>query len=123
MSIVIDTASDVPPYEQLRTQIAAQVASGDLSAGTKLATVRQLAADLGLAANTVARGYRELEADGVTATHGRRGTFVRSGLVEGGQCEQSTRARSAAQEYTTVVRRLGFTQAEATRLVEQSWPR
>ncbi|HZJ07522.1 MAG TPA: GntR family transcriptional regulator [Nocardioidaceae bacterium] len=124
MSIVIDTASAVPPYEQLRTQIAVQVASGDLPAGARLATVRQLAADLGLAVNTVARGYRELEADGVIATHGRRGTFVRSGLVEGGQTDKSTtRARSAAQEYTTVARRLGLTQAEATRLVEQSWPR
>ena len=54
------------------------MAQGDLAPGTRLPTVRQLAADLGLAANTVARAYRELEADGVIATYGRKGTFVRS---------------------------------------------
>ena len=77
----IDASSPVPPFEQLRAQIASQAASGELPAGTKLATVRALAADLGLAANTVARAYRELEADGVITTHGRKGTFVSSDVL------------------------------------------
>src|SRR4051794_3451347 len=76
--VVVDTASPIPPFEQVRTQIAAQVADGSLPAGTRLATVRQMASDLGLAPNTVARAYRELEVDGVITTHGRRGSFVRS---------------------------------------------
>ena len=66
MNIAIDTASSVPPYEQLRAQIAAMVAAGTLAAGTRLATVRQMAADLGLAPNTVARAYRGLEAHGLS---------------------------------------------------------
>ena len=65
-----------PPYEQLRVQIASRVASGELLEGTRLPTVRALAAELRLAANTVARAYKELESDGVVVTEGRRGTFV-----------------------------------------------
>jgi DNA-binding transcriptional regulator YhcF (GntR family) len=119
MDISIDTSSDVPPFEQLRTTIAAQVASGELPAGTKLATVRQLAADLGLAANTVARAYRELEADGVIATHGRRGTFVSSAVLSG---EPSATGR-LAQELVDAARRAGLSRAEAVLLVEQAWGR
>jgi DNA-binding transcriptional regulator YhcF (GntR family) len=114
----IDPASPVPPFEQLRTRIAAQVASGELSAGTRLATVRQLAGALGLAANTVARAYRELEADGVLTTEGRRGTFVTSEALSGPHP-----ATSLAAEYVAGARRAGLTLAEATRLVEQAWRR
>jgi DNA-binding transcriptional regulator YhcF (GntR family) len=120
----IDPNNAVPPFEQLRTQFAAMVASGELAAGQKLPTVRQLATDLGLAANTVARAYRELEADQIISTQGRRGTFVRSAaldrLAAGGV---ASAARQAALAYTETARRQGLSMAEATRLVEASWPR
>ncbi len=83
MTFRIDATSGTAPYEQLRTQIAAGAADGRLPAGTKLPTVRALAEQLGVAANTVARAYRELEADGVVVTQGRRGTFVRSDALAG----------------------------------------
>jgi DNA-binding transcriptional regulator YhcF (GntR family) len=118
MSIVrVDPSSDMPPYEQVRTQIAGRVAAGLLAAGEKLPTVRALAAELGLAVNTVARAYRELETDGIIATEGRRGTFVRSDAVEA----SSSDVREAAGAYATTARRAGLTAAEATRLVEQAW--
>ena len=84
MRLVVDPQSSVPPYEQVRTQVASQVVDGRLPAGTRLPTVRQLAADLGLAVNTVARAYRELETDGVIVTQGGRtgGWFV---FVEDGR--------------------------------------
>ena len=113
--IVIVTADPTPPFEQLRSQIAAKVASGDLSPGTRLAPVRTMAADLGLAANTVARAYRELEADGVVATHGRRGT-----VVAGGAAGAAVDERLAAG-YATAARRAGLTLPEATRLLERAW--
>ena len=72
----LDSTSEVPPFEQLRAQVATRAASGDLPAGTRLPTVRALAAELGLAVNTVAKAYRALETDGVITTEGRRGTFV-----------------------------------------------
>ena len=117
MDLSIDPASGVPPFEQLRSGIASQVAAGTLPAGTRLATVRQLAADLGVAVNTVARAYRELEADGVIVTHGRRGTFVGSASLDaGGHAD-------LAASYVAAARRAGLTLPEATRLVEQAWTR
>jgi DNA-binding transcriptional regulator YhcF (GntR family) len=112
----IDASSPVPPYEQLRSQIASQSATGELPAGTKLATVRQLAADLGLAVNTVARAYRELEADGVITTHGRRGTFVSSSVLD-----NAPAGPSLAADYVATARRRGLTLPEAVALVERAW--
>ena len=74
--LTIDPKSHVPPFEQLRLQLLEQVKTGELAAGTKLPTVRRLAEDLGIAAGTVARAYRELEASGVIETRGRNGTYV-----------------------------------------------
>jgi DNA-binding transcriptional regulator YhcF (GntR family) len=74
--IQVDQQSPVPPYEQVRANIAALAADGRLAAGSRLPTVRDLAADLGLAVNTVARAYRELEQAGLVRTRGRHGTFV-----------------------------------------------
>ncbi len=111
-----DPASDVAPYEQLRTQIAGRAAGGALAPGTRLPTVRALADELGLAVNTVAKVYRALETDGVIVTHGRRGTFVASSVAA-----SSTAAVTAAAAYVAACRRLGLTVTEATHLVEQAW--
>lgn len=111
----LDPAAPEPPFEQLRSQIARRASSGDLPAGTKLPTVRALAAQLELAANTVARAYRELEADGVVVTEGRRGTFV--AMASG----ESAEADAAASTFVSTARRLGLTSAEAIRLVERGW--
>jgi DNA-binding transcriptional regulator YhcF (GntR family) len=112
----LDASSAVPPSEQLRAQVAARAASGDLPAGTRLPTVRALADRLGLAANTVAKAYRALETDGVVVTEGRRGTFVASGTVAG-----SGAAADAAAAYAVTARRLGLTLPEAVRALEDAW--
>ena len=75
-TVTIDPASPIPPFEQLRNQIDRQIRGGILVAGRQLPTVRQLAADLGLAKNTVVRAYRALERDGLIQGDRRRGTVV-----------------------------------------------
>ena len=105
-----------PPFEQLRRQIAGQVASGELPAGTRLPTVRALAAEIGLAVNTVARVYRELEADGVVVTEGRRGTFVSPSAAA-----SSGDVRAATAAYVRTLRRAGLGLAETQRLVADLW--
>ena len=60
--LTITADSPVPPFEQVRAQLAQQILDNKLVVGTRLPTVRRLAADLGLAANTVARAYREMAA-------------------------------------------------------------
>lgn len=74
--ISVDLGSPTPPYEQIRLQISALIAAGGLTAGTRLPAVRRLAADLGLAAGTVARAYKELEQSGLTETRRRNGTVI-----------------------------------------------
>ena len=126
LPVTVDPASGTPPFEQLRRQVAAMVAEGSLSPGSRMPTVRRLAADLGLAANTVARAYRELETDGVIATHGRKGTFVSSAVIDHETSPDRTtgeRARAAADAYVASVRALGLGVTEATRLVELAWSR
>ena len=74
--VLLDPASAVPPFEQVRSQLAAAIQSGELPPASQLPTVRRLAGDLGLAVNTVARAYRELELAGLVEGRGRHGTFV-----------------------------------------------
>jgi DNA-binding transcriptional regulator YhcF (GntR family) len=106
--ISIDTSSPVPPYEQLRLQLAEQTRSGELAAGTRLPTVRKLAEDLGLAPNTVARAYRELEADHFIETRGRNGSFV---SAQGDAAEKQ--AQEAARAYADRIQKLGIPQSTA----------
>jgi len=112
----LDPNAGDPPFEQLRRQIATRVASGDLTAGTRLPTVRALAEELHLAVNTVARVYRELENDGVVVTEGRRGTFVAATAVAG-----TREAADAAETYAATARRLGLGLTEAHKLLDEAW--
>ncbi|MFI6264564.1 GntR family transcriptional regulator [Micromonospora sp. NPDC051006] len=110
--ISVDAGSSVPPYEQLRGQLAEMIGDGRLPVGTRLPTVRQLAADLNLAANTVARAYRELESAGLLQTRGRHGTFVAPG-----RDDAMDRLHRVAADYATEARRLGVPPAAALALV------
>jgi GntR family transcriptional regulator len=76
MRLEIDQKSGVPIYLQLKKQIEYQIVSGRLGIGEQLPTVRQLAVDLTINPNTVARVYLELERDGLLSTKQGKGTFV-----------------------------------------------
>lgn len=76
MKIAIDRNVPIPAYQQVVDGIAGAIARGDLSTGTRLPSVRNLAVDLGLNVNTVARAYRDLERAGVIDTRPGMGTFV-----------------------------------------------
>jgi DNA-binding transcriptional regulator YhcF (GntR family) len=117
--ITVDPGSPTPPYEQIRAQIATMIEAGTLSAGTQLPTIRQLAADLGLAANTVARAYRELEAGGWVVSRVRHGTTVaaRPPLAE---ADVRRRLREAAQAYATLTRQLGIDPDDAAETVRSA---
>jgi DNA-binding transcriptional regulator YhcF (GntR family) len=110
--ITLDAASRTPPFEQVRAQIATQIGTGVLTPGTRLPPVRRLADDLGLAANTVARAYRDLEVAGLVETRGRGGTIVTAG---GNRARE--RLQAAAQRYATLAHDLAVAPDEALRLV------
>lgn len=102
-AIEVDLTSSVPPYEQIRLQVIAQVAAGHLRAGDRLPTIRALAGDLGIATGTVARAFRELEAGGVVATRRRTGTVVAAGTAP-----PDAAVRDAAQHLVAVGRAAGL---------------
>jgi GntR family transcriptional regulator len=97
-TLTVDLASPVPPYEQLRAQVAGLIATGALQAGARLPSVRQLAADLGLAGGTVARAYHELELAGLVEGRGRHGTVVRPGPAATAEEQRRQEALAPAVE-------------------------
>lgn len=110
----IDPGSAIPPYEQLRAEVARRAAVGDMPVGARLPTVRALAEQAGVAVNTVARAYKELEADGVIQTRGRAGSFVAA------QDDVPAALRASAAAYAQLARRLGAADADARRLVDEA---
>ncbi|MFI5499398.1 GntR family transcriptional regulator [Nocardia asteroides] len=113
--VELSTDTTQPPYEQLRMAVIEQVRAGTLTAGTKIPTVRALAAELGIAPNTVARAYRELEADGVLETRGRQGSFIASS----GDPTRDIASR-AAVDYIATIRRLGLPDTDALTFVQRA---
>jgi DNA-binding transcriptional regulator YhcF (GntR family) len=83
------------------------IVAGTLAEGTQLPPIRQLAADLGLAANTVARAYRELEHEGLVRSRVRHGTVVASDRAAMSPVEVRQRLTEAAQTYVSTARQLG----------------
>lgn len=104
----LDPESRMPPFEQIKQSILAAVNSGQVAVGTRLPAVRALAAHLGIATNTVARAYRELEQAGAVETRGRAGT-----VITAGGDDARRRVASAADEFAAVVRSAGLLESEA----------
>ena len=104
-TVTVDVLDPTPPYEQLRRQLAELIGSGVLTSGDRLPPVRQLAADLGLAAGTVARTYRELEQSGHVRS--RRGGGTRVAATAPAPPSQEQALRQAATVYLDRARALG----------------
>lgn len=105
----VDGDTGRPLFDQLRIAVIDAVRAGTLPPGARLPTVRELAGHLGMAVNTVARTYRELEAAGIVETRGRFGTFV-------ARTDPADAAMAAAAgAYAEAARALGLGRAEAVR--------
>jgi GntR family transcriptional regulator len=114
--IVVDVDNGVAPWRQVRDQLVRLISGGVLPVGARLPTIRQLAADLGLAAGTVARAYRELEIEGVLTTGRRQGTVV-AALPSHSPDPLS----AAAAEFVAVARSLGASEGEALNAVRSHY--
>jgi DNA-binding transcriptional regulator YhcF (GntR family) len=116
MDLTVDPRSPEPVSAQVRRQVIALVEAGDLAPGERLPTVRSLAERLGLAANTVAKAYRELEAAGVVETRGRHGTFV---AASGDARDRAV--GEAARDYARRARALGLDEDAAVARLRRVW--
>lgn len=111
----VDADADKPLFDQLRVQIIEGIRDGRLSPGTRLPTVRELAGQIGLAVNTVARAYRELESAGVVETRGRYGSFV-------ARADPADAAMAAAaNSFAQAARALGIGKSDALRYLDTAF--
>ncbi|WP_328667174.1 GntR family transcriptional regulator [Streptomyces sp. NBC_00322] len=106
LAVRVDTTSPVPPYEQIRAQLAALIATGRLTEDERLPTVRQLATDLSLAPGTVARAYRELETAKLIRTRRGAGTRV-AALPPAPKHPDPAQLATLAGDFTAAARALG----------------
>ena len=117
MMISVDPAGATPPYEQVKEQIDGLIRSGELAQGTRLPTVRQLAGEVGVAVNTVARAYKELEADRMIETRGRNGTFVLASRSR----TNDANTHAAATALVRAAREAGLSLAETSEILRRAW--
>jgi GntR family transcriptional regulator len=113
MKLNIDPESSIPIYIQIEDSIQALIAAGQLQPGEQLPTIRELAADIRVNLNTVARAYFELDREGVISTQRGRGTFV-SGKPDEAQIAK-TRLKllhSIIESALEEARRLGYSAEE-----------
>ena len=122
--LTVDTRSGVPIYLQIIEQIKRSVALGVLAPGEQLPTVKQLALDLTVNPNTVARAYRELERDEVIETSPGRGSFVRSnGVAQASHAAASDVAAEALTQAVREAKSIGLTSSQVRALFEAALAR
>ena len=105
----LDLRSGVPVYRQLIDQITGGIAAGILAGGVQLPTVRQVAVDLSINPNTVARAYRELEIRGVLETQQGTGTFISHQKVKRDEVERQRQLNQIVGEFVARAGAAGFT--------------
>jgi GntR family transcriptional regulator len=123
----VDLTIHTPAYLQIMGEVKQAISSGELKPGDQLPTVRQLAADLRINFNTVARAYRLLDEEGIISTQHGRGTYIMS--------PSSTKSRQRVRQQHLVVlsehfveeaEKLGFEPDEVRKLIEdqiRAWER
>jgi GntR family transcriptional regulator len=120
MYIRVETRSSTPIYSQIKEQLRLAVATGVLQPGDQLPTVRELATQLRVNPNTVARAYRELRAEGMLNSRQGSGTFVSDRAAAIGQEEQRRILGEMLMQAATTAANLGLSPREFRKLTELS---
>jgi GntR family transcriptional regulator len=124
MQIELDFRSGIPIYVQIMDQIKHLIASDVLHPGDQLPTVRQLATDLRVNFNTVARAYRLLDEAGIISTQHGRGTYILDEPEHDSDKLRKEALEGLTRYYLAEAHQLGFTPEEVAHLFEhfiQSW--
>ncbi len=114
---------DQAPFQQIMDQFRGLIERGDLRAGDRLPTVRQLAGDLSVAPNTVARAYAELEAEGWITCDGRRGTHVSSRAAASDRRDAMDTLQSEVEAFVASLQRRGYSPEQIAKALAQGLKR
>ncbi|MDE2481429.1 MAG: GntR family transcriptional regulator [bacterium] len=110
--IAVDPDLDTAPFQQIVEQVRAAIERGALASGAPMPTVRQLAGDLAVAPNTVARAYADLQEAGWLVSEGRRGTFVARKTPAADRRARAHALTDAVARFVETLRHRGFTHDE-----------
>lgn len=113
--VQIDTADPTPIYAQLDRAIRVAIATGRLKKGDQLPTVRQMAVDLKVNANTVSRVYIALERDGILETKRGVGTFISDTPAEQHDPQREKRLHDLTDRFLADASAIGFTSREVSK--------
>lgn len=116
----VDPDLDMAPFQQIADQLREFVERGDLHPGDALPTVRQLAIDLGVAPNTVARAYTDLQDAGWLTSDGRRGTRVARSIPAEDVKRRAAVLRGDVDALVSNLRRRGYSKNEIRTALERS---
>jgi GntR family transcriptional regulator len=119
----LDLHTGVPVYRQIIDQVRGGIASGSLTAGDQLPTVRQLAVDLEINPNTVMRAYRELELGGLLETHQGTGTFISDKKPDRKSAERERQLDQIAGDSAARAGAAGFSVEELIDRLREMLPR
>jgi DNA-binding transcriptional regulator YhcF (GntR family) len=103
---------DLAPFQQIMDQFRSLIERGELRAGDSLPTVRQLAGDLGVAPNTVARAYAELQEEGLLTSEGRRGTRVAAGVLADTKTTRTSSLQETVAQFIASLSTRGYSERE-----------
>ena len=112
MDIEIDIDDGTPIFSQLVNQVKERVITGDLVAGISLPSIRQLANELGVNQNTVAKAYKVLERDSIIVARGYRGTFIHENAKENCQVNLTAKGVTILADSIINMQALGLTDSE-----------
>ena len=121
LQLQINPSDELPIYRQIMHQITDAIVSGRIKPGDKLASHRDMAAQLVIAPLTVKKAYDELEKEGLLHTQRGRGTFVSETPPALDTEEARQRLRDAAQRLLTQARRSGASLEDVVALIDEIW--
>ena len=119
MEIEINMSSATPVYEQIVQQVKQGVLDGALKSGDNLPAIRQLAGDLNLNQNTIAKAYKMLEQQHVTVNRGRRGTCIHERALDNVFTGNNQRAVIELDSLITMFHERGMDSADICDVLEQ----
>jgi GntR family transcriptional regulator len=112
---VMEFNSNQPIYMQIMNLLKSKIASGEISGGDKLPSVRELSKELKVNPNTIQRAYQELEREGIVFTQRGMGTYVTEN-IEAIRSLKMNMAEEIIDKFFMDMKRLGFDMDEIKRI-------